>query len=325
MWLKIRTIEPFILGILILIRDGFNFRGYDHYGIPAAKALPKFVDFYSGSVGDLILAKIFHTYTRLSWMGLHSTLTLVCVVVIIVLGNNVSPELTRILLLSQIVTLMLQEIGFYDVITILGSVVIAFGIEYRFIVIVGTFVMASGNPQQAWVSSVCILFLCFTTYRYKAMIWNSIFCFLTSSVLLVLNFAWSSGHGRETYLSPEIVKHAIRNFVFAIPYSIISFLGVVIIVLILVWKDLAVISKIGILVSIIIIPSIASAIALDGSRVPICVGAASTIIFLKDNFKSKTFILPPFYYSIMLFFPTLLVWGNGQVLLPWSRLFRVFG
>lgn len=62
--------------LLIILRNGINFIGYDFYGIEWARKWPEPVSVYSvENSGDLILAKLFSTYTRASWMVLHLLLT----------------------------------------------------------------------------------------------------------------------------------------------------------------------------------------------------------------------------------------------------------
>jgi len=318
---------PFVI-VLAVLKAGINFRGYDFYGIPAAKIFPHFYQFYSTSFGDLALAHIFHIYQRWSWMTLHIFLTLTYFIILcrsylrskVVVGDK---TVFFLLIFSQITTLSLQEIGFYDILMLLGSLIAIANVSKIFKFSFGVILMSSGNPEQSFMALTLLSIISLFIVKSK-LIRRNIFIgvFLTISILFVTTF-WSQGAGRESYLGSEILRTATKNFILSFPYSILAILGPLSFIIFASKKYLDKKEYLTFLFSVIFIPALLSAIALDGSRVAICVSAAPLIYFLKFLVDEKNFKLDPKDWVFMVLFPPILVWGPGVLSISWQRLFSI--
>ena len=320
--------NPKFLLFFVILKDGINFRGYDHYGIPAAKSLPHFVDFYSTSYGDLVISHLLHTYSRFSWVILHTLLTIILILLLFYIGISAknrksNDSLLFLLLLSQLTTLALQEIGFYDIVTLIGGLLAAINVRKRVPFLLSVLVLNSGNPEQSFISILSLLILVFLFEKDRRTFLNVFLGLFLSLINLIFVFLWSKGNGRESYLGPEILKASLHSFLIAMPFSVLAILGCLNFLVFAFRKFLSRTEMTAFITSIIFIPGVLSAIALDGSRVAVSISCAPLIYILKFMVEERNFRIDNRDKMFMFLFPSILVWGPGVVSLPWGRFFRL--
>lgn len=323
------------LFLVIIFRNGINFIGYDYYAIEWARQWPKPISVYSvENSGDLILAKIFSTYSRVSWMILHLMLTFVLFVLVFFycsferISIKQKQTLFLLILTCPLTMLVFQEIGWHDVVTIIGALILAFGKKTRSRIL-GILIMCAGNTPQAIVAA--FLFGCLLNaienYDKKVNV-KSFVPFIISTMLWIFQRFWLGSTGREgEILEPSFWLYSVKGFLIASPLYLYAILGPLWFISSDVWKKLKMFPKkqtLIIMTILVLIPGAFGIITTDSSRDALCIMSPLLFWFLRYMVVELQLILRHTQKIALILMPCFLVYREGVIIPPWSILQRFF-
>ncbi len=328
------NLTVFILIIAIVARNGVNFWGYDHYAIAWSKVWPKPVSVFSvENSGNLILAKLFNVDTRLGWMALHILLTILVALLIVIfislqeMTSDQKRTLFFLLAASQIAVMLSQEIGYFDVITILGATLLGFA-RNNSLRLLGAFVMCSGNMSQALVATFLFGILVIVlkpkdkipriAYLYPAFL---------AAVIWLLGRLWLSGSGRASEFGPSMWLYSFKGFLVSPSLFLYSLLGSLWLLTPLFWKALTICGKkraLLVVLLVLVIPGIFGVATTESSRDALLILSPSFIYLMRYLVSECGLILNKGQTIAICLFPAFLIWREGAVVEPWSILHRLF-
>jgi len=321
--------------LVIILRNGINFIGYDFYGIEWARKWPEPVSVYSvENSGDLILAKLFSTYTRASWMVLHLLMTVLFFLAAFFFCSferaSIKQKQTLFLLIltSPLSMLLLQEIGWHDVVTITGALILAFG-KNTPSRLLGILIMCTGNTPQAMVASLLFGFLVnIFEFRNQLINFRIFLPFIFSTIFWIFQRFWLGSTGREgEILEPSFWLYSVKGFLVASPLFLYALLGPLWVIAPNVWAKLRILPKkraLLILTILLLIPCIFGIITTDSSRDSLCVMSPLLFWFLRRMVIEQQLILRQTQKIALILMPCFLVYREGQIIPPWSILERFF-
>lgn len=321
--------------LAIILRNGINFIGYDYYGIEWARKWPEPISVYSvENSGDLILAKLFSTYTRVSWMALHSILTLLffALAFFVCSFERISIKqkqtLFFLILICPLTMLVLQEIGWHDVLTIIGALILAFG-KRTAPRMLGILIMCSGNTPQAMVASLLFgSLLNIFEYHNKRINLKYFIPFIFSVIIWVFQRFWLGSTGREgEFLQPSFWLYSAKGFLIASPLYLYALLGPLWLIAPDVWRKLKIFPKkqsLIIIVVLVLIPGVFGIITTDSSRDALCIMSPLLLWFFRYLVIEQQLILRRTQKIALILLPCFLVYRQGQIIPPWSVLERFF-
>lgn len=324
---------PFIL--LLTLRNGVNFWGYDHYALAWAKEWPKPISQFSvENSGNLILAKIFSVDSRFSWMALHSLLTVFFIVLAMIFISreklSISQKRTLFILVSTspLTMMLMQEIGYFDVITIIGALILAFGNSIT-VKILGTIVMCSGNTPQTLIATLLLgILVSITQVRRKHLANINLFLpFIVAVAIWVLERFWLGGQGREAEFGPGMWLYSFKGFLIASPLYLYALLGPIWFVVPLALEKLRGFSPRRILLIftvLILIPALFGVITTESTRDALCIMSPALLWFFKYLVSEHQFVVSRMQILALVLMPSFLVWRQGEIVEPWSVLHRFF-
>ena len=321
--------------LILIFKNGINFFGYDNYAISWAKAWPKPVSHFSvENFGTIALAKIFSIETRLSWMTLHVFLSALFYVVIFyclrvnkVLQNQ-RQTIIFLILVSPLTTIVMQEIGYFDILTLIGSAVLALSETTRF-KLLGTFVMCAGHTPQALVATFLYALFVYIVKHYKDKFQVKIaFPFVLSLAIWLIEQKWlGTTPGRTTEFVVSSWIAAIKGFLVSAPLFLYSILGPLWILAHEVYKVLDLkmrVQKYCVFAIFLFFPILFGVITLEATRVTVCLLAPMLIWLIKYLVVEKNFSMTFEKKYLLLFLPSLLIWRFGEVVAPWAELKQFF-
>ena len=326
----------FIAIILILIlKNGINFFGYDNYAISWAKVWPKPVSHFSvENFGTIALAKFFSIDTRLSWMALHIFLSVLFYVVIFfclrvnkVLQNQ-RQTIIFLILVSPLTTIVMQEIGYFDILTLIGSAILALSETTRF-KLVGTFVMCAGHTPQALVATFLYALFVYMVKHYKEKFHIKLaFPFVLSLGIWLFEQRWlGTTPGRTTEFDFSAWIVATKGFLISAPLFIYSILGPLWILSYQVYKVLDLkkrLQKYFAFVIFLFFPILFGVITVEATRVTVCLIAPMLIWLIKYLVLELNLSVTSEKKYLLIFLPSFLIWRFGEVVAPWTELKQFF-
>lgn len=324
---------PFSL--LLILRNGINFWGYDHYAIEWAKEWPKPISQFSvEDSGNLILAKLFGIESRISWMILHILLTgfFILLAMILIsresLTNNQKRTLFILVLVSPLTMMLMQEIGYFDVITIIGALILAFGNNMK-IKVLGTIIMCSGNTPQTLIATLLLGVLIALTQNRKRLIidFRLFIPFAVACLIWILERFWLGGLGREAEFGPGMWLHSSKGFLIASPLYLYALLGPIWLIVPAVMEKLSDFSAkriFFIFTALIFIPALFGIVTTESTRDALCIMSPALFWFFKYLVSEHQFVLFRAQVLALGLMPSFLVWREGAIVAPWGVLHRFF-
>jgi hypothetical protein len=240
--------------------------------LPASKSLPRPEGYFSASLGNLAIAKILGVRSVNSWIALHVLLLIAVLLFVAFIARQsyLAPAGILILFIATIPVTgtLFSTIGKYDVITFLGAVIVGLT-RQRTSMLAGTLIMLLGNPEQAVVALVCLLIVSgIEEFRLPRSLIRSCLIFSIFFYLGIQIWMISSGvMSNRITLLPLWLGKSLSSFINAPFNNIWSWYGPVWLVI------LATILKVfgnerrRLLVSVLIIPGVATIVTADGLRV----------------------------------------------------------
>jgi hypothetical protein len=323
------------LFFVLVLRNGINFIGQDYYAIEWAKKWPNPVSTYSvENFGNIALAKLFSVETQVSWMVLHSILSLILLFLLIVFCHQENASIKQkqtllfLTLTSPLTMMIMQQIGWHDVLTILGAMILAFG-DKTSVRILGTVIMCSGNTPQALVATLLFGLLLNTVQNFKKKNELKFFIpFIVSLSVWLFERFWLGGAGRESeFFSPGFWLYSIKGFLIASPLYLYAILGPLWLIAPNVWQKLKAIPKkqtLMIVTILLLIPGVFGIITTDSSRDALCIMSPLLLWFLRYLVIEQQLVLRQGQIIGLILMPCFLVYREGQIIPPWSILDRLF-
>jgi len=324
----------FPICLLIVIRNGINFWGYDYYALEWVKVWPKPVHVFSvENSGDIFLAKIFLVNSRLSWMVLHVALTMIFFIVLFffVSLEKISSYKKRnfyfLILVSPATMLLLQEIGNYDVVTMIGSLILAFSKNLK-VRVLGTFILCAGNTPQALV--ITLLFGLFINLMQFSLFKNNFKNFIPFIISLLIWLAekfWLNGLGRAAEYNYGQWAYSFKGFLIASPLFLYALLGPIWLISFNVWESLKVYTikdRTKILIFLLVIPGLFGIFTGDSTRDALCIMSPVFFWLIKYLIIERDLVITHKLKIMMCFAPCFLVWREGQIIPPWGELAKIF-
>lgn len=268
-----------LLLLWTILRNGIRIQGPGELGLKAAEAFPKASYYVSESFGPLLIAKLFGLDTAFKWSTVYlvSTLLLIfcayfwsikhfnSVGLVVILFFSVSPYSIN----------LLNQIGHYDLFTISGWLIYFYALQKkkRTLNIIGLLVAISGNPEQALLSTVSLYILStiegdeVTKKKFR----NDLVIALCLFILIQFWLIYFGAGGRVLLVVLYFVK-STSYFLINFPNSVTSLYGIfwlpiIYYIFTLNFKT----HKIKAVLSLILIPMIATALAVDGTRIFSCI------------------------------------------------------
>jgi len=272
-------LQSLIITIWVILRNGLRISGPGELGLESLQLFPRARYYVSESFGPLIIGKIFQLNTWQRWSNFYLIITLLIIFfgifLLISKLHQVGFLLSIALSVSPIATTILAQIGHYDSFTIFGWLIyiIAFRSNKKFLRLVGLTIAISGNPTQTLISIICVFLL---SKVYQRNTDQKTFAKDFLFVLIFYGFiqSWLTYYEVSSRLL-ILPLYVVKSFTFLLqtfPYSISSLYGIL---WIFIFYCLFMINgknkKIQFGVVVIIIPFLATLLAVDGTRVFACI------------------------------------------------------
>jgi hypothetical protein len=278
------TLVVFI-GLLGILRTGFYWYQTDWAILrDQISIFPEALTWQATSWGNLAIARLFGFSEPWHWYGMHAVLTLLAFLLPLFLIRSLSQRGFAVFLflwaLAPVWSTLLMWIGFYDVLTVIGGILIALG-SRSWMIVLGAVIMSSGNPEQAILACVAYLILTITPQlrdRRRAAIVATIFA-AAAYVPVRIWMTSQDALSRDEHL--RSVADGIRFIVNDWPSSIFWWYGVLWILVALFvlaqrgWTILAA------LMGLIGIPAAAVLVTHDGNRVFWMVSIVTTMAMIR--------------------------------------------
>ena len=277
--------------------------------LPAANHLPRPLGYFSESLGNLILARIFRISDEQGWVILHFVIIFLVLGIVSYILHSKKYLNRKIMLLiifsTPALPSMLQTIGSYDIFTFLGCALFIL-LESKIGTFIAAFIMVLGNPEQSILVFTCVFILSlipnFREWREKAITGIS-----TSISIWILIQIWMfAEHVPATRLTliPNFIDLAIMKFWSDPMLNLWSYFGVYWIAIFIFNSYFSGKERKLFLISLLLIPLIATLITADGRRVFALISFPALTITSYQFWNKK--IRPEFEnYAIGLF---LVIW-----------------
>lgn len=271
--------QSLIITIWVVLRNGLRISGPGELGLESLQLFPKAKYYVSESFGPLIIGKIFQLNTWQRWSNFYLIITLLVIFfgifLLISKLHHVGLLLSMALSVSPIATTILAQIGHYDSFTIFGWLIyiIAFRSNKKFLRVAGLTIAISGNPTQTLISIICVLLL---SKVYQLNTDQKIFAKDFLFVIIFYGFiqSWLTYYEVSSRLL-ILPLYVVKSFTFLLqtfPNSISSLYGIL---WIYIFYCLLMINgkkrKIQFVLATIIVPFLATLLAVDGTRVFACI------------------------------------------------------
>jgi hypothetical protein len=327
-------LQTLIITIWVIIRNGLRISGPGELGLESLQLFPKARYYVSESFGPLIIGKIFQLNTWQRWSNFYLIITLLFmffgIFLLISKLNKAGVLLSIVFSVSPIATTILAQVGHYDLFTIIGWLVyiVAFRINKKFLRIAGLTIAISGNPTQSLISIICLLLLskvyeCKTDLKIltKDFLYTLIFFGVVQSWLIYYEVS------SRLLILPLYIAKSSTYLLQTFPNSIASMYGIF---WIFIFYSVFIINdrnkKIQFSFSAVILPFLATTLAVDGTRVFACVSFPILLYLLQVNKNwnllqkiSKDELLRKLLIIAFLFYPLNFVLV-GQFYQPYSEL-----
>ena len=331
-WLTLFFIPVFIA---LIFRNGINFIGQDYYALDWAKKWPKPTSIYSvENAGNIILAKLFSVDSRVSWMLMHLVLTFLLLLLVMAYCSFQESSFEQkqtiffLIITSPLTMMIMQQIGWHDVITIIGAVILAFS-DRTILRVAGTLIMCLGNTPQALVSTFLFGLLLNTILNLNTKFNLKFFVpFLCALGIWILERFWLGDVGREgEFFQPGFWIYSIKGFIIASPLYLYALLGPTWLITIKAWEKLKISHKkqsFTVITLILVIPGIFGIITIDSSRDAYCIMAPLLLWFFKYMVINQKFSLNRIQKITLILLPCFMVYRQGEIIPPWGVLEKFF-
>lgn len=240
--------------------------------LPASKALPEPIAYFSASIGNLMLARAFGVETVNQWIVLHLFFLIFVVLATCVLVHRsqlVNPGVLIIFIFSlSSISSLAGSLGKYDPVTFLGGIIFILARKNHFSLF-GAVIMSLGNPEQSILACLVLLVLSkvqyFVEWRRRALNGLIIACV----IYLVIQF-WMILHGvvsNRVTLLPYFLELSLTNFVRSPFSNMWSWFGIAWFIIISLVVYFSRRDRNLLIISILVIPSFVTVITADGARV----------------------------------------------------------
>jgi len=328
------TYMYFPIIFILVLRNGINFWGYDKYALQWVKKWPRPVSVFSvENSGDLFLAKLFGVDTRFSWIVLHIALTIIFFIVLCWLiniekiPNYKKRNILFLVLVSPITMLLMQEIGYYDVVTLIGAVIFAFRNDLK-IKLLGTLILCAGNTPQALIMTLLFgFFLHFINSTSKKFDLRNFTPFIFASSIWVLEKFWLNSLGRVLEYNYGQWSYSFKGFLIASPLFLYALLGPMWLISFNVLESLQkynISDKIGIFFCLLIIPGLFGVFTGDSTRDSLCIMSPILLWLIRYVIIEHDLVIGHNLKIMMCLAPCFLVWREGQIIPPWQELTKLF-
>lgn len=266
-------IQVFFVLSVLLIKNGLGFEIYNvkHSYLPASLQLPDPYGYFSASLGNLILARMVGVDSVYEWIVLHSFLVVLVYLIAIYLIFRSSLSSSSILLLifasSGAFVSLIQTIGKYDVLIILGACIFVLA-KKNLNSLAGVSLMVLGNPEQALLATLCLAIITFLPsfefWRTRATIGILVTVIAWISIQL-----WMYVNEVESRLAvlDYFLGLSLANFLRGGLNAMWSWLGVGWLVVLMLLYLFSGRERAVIFVSLVGLPAIVTMITADGARV----------------------------------------------------------
>ncbi len=262
-----------LASVFLIVKNGVTVveGNITNFYLPAALALPLPKGYYSGSLGNLLIARAMGVEDSPTWIWLHVGLVVMTVVIGLALafktrlasGNIV----VLLLLMAPGINVLFGSIGIYDPITVLGALLLILSnrLPWR---VLGAFLMALGNPEQALLAAVCLLIL---TYFDELRSWRTtaiLACGIAGGWCLVVQ-VWlaAGGAGSRLVVLPYLLGQSLTNLFNNPGFWIWSWLGCGWLVVLAVAFSCRGRNRAVAVAALILVPMITTELTADGARV----------------------------------------------------------
>jgi hypothetical protein len=295
------TKSPVFLAALILIwtllRNGIRVQGPGELGLTALKYFPEAKYYVSESFGPLLIGKLFNLNSEYKWSisYLIATLVFIYIVNLWVLKEFKAKGFLILALfsISPYAINLLIAIGHYDLFTLVGWTIYSYAVYRKHDKLrkFALFLAISGNPEQAFLSSIGLFLLSLKTKKlneksiFKTDLIISLIIFLMVQIWLI-NF----GAGGRVLLVILFLVKSTTFFVQTFPNSLTSLYGIFWpLVIFYILKSTNNRLRFINLISLIVIPFFATIVAVDGTRIFACISLPLILNILSDSDINKFF------------------------------------
>src|SRR5687768_6321024 len=279
-----------LLLLMTLLRNGIYVSWNKGILLEASQSFPHGKGWIYESWAYLAVPRLFGISSLGAWALYHLALTAAFFGGIFVTARSMSRD-GRLLFVasvftSSLPTILFYNVGWYDVLMLLGAVVVAAG-RRPASAVVGTLVMSGGNPVQTVVAGIALT-LTSAGGRWKVLGRRSLIVLGTASVGYVGTAIWVQVASIESRgdLLRENVLPSIHAFVDGMPVAIFAWYGgawLVVAALILGPYDGW--SRLLSLTGLVVVPAVASILTLDGTRVFASIAALPFLVALTQHFR----------------------------------------
>ena len=328
----------FLLLAFLMVKNGIHPIGTEwiNWVYSAGKKFPEPENYFSYSIIPIIFAKILNYPPYLIWWIVFLALTLIFYFLLIINIKKIAgAEFKKTLLIFfsfPFLTTPLYYLGHYDLITISGALIAGLT-KSKKMVVLGALVAIGSNPEQAIMTSICVVIFSLGTnssfHKFIAKIW------LTLSLcgyLLLKLFIGTSHDGNRINIIIGQLKDVIPDSIGRINLITFSVFGLGWVFIFLAHKVTEDFShRLFVSLGSVILPICLSILILDRTRVGIAVGALPIVLFIKFIFdfepaKNALINKINFEYLIIAFMlvPTIFIDTDGSVRLPYLEFIHKF-
>ena len=320
--------------LFVVFRNGLNYWGYDYYALTWSAAWPEPLSVFSvENFGNLAIAHLLGVDTRLGWVSLHVGLTVAFFLLLVHFVNreivevNAKQSLFVALLASPLSMMLMQEIGYFDVLTLIGALLMATA-KSHWAQIIGAIVMASGNTPQALVGTFIFCFsVALLTPRTLKRHLRGFLPFIVVCGVWLVERLWLNGIGRTEEFGPGMWSYSFKGFLVASPLFFYSLVGPLVLLLPKIHARIGHSLRsreIQVVISFILIPGLFGIITTESTRDSLCIMAPSLMWFLRREVFCHGLRITRWEFLGLCLLPCFLIWRQGQLIEPWSILRRVF-
>lgn len=328
------TPSVLFLSFIVTLRNGINFWGYDYYAIDWSKHWPQPLSVFSvENSGDLALAHFLKIDTRIEWFLLHLFLTFLFFALIIyfvnkeIVNNIQKRHLFLVLLATPLSMMIMQEIGYFDVVTILGAIILANSNRLPF-ALLGAAVMSAGNTPQAMIA---IFIFSLSLYCLRMPLHKNVFFHSAPFLVVVLIWIgerfWLNGTGRTEEFGPSMWSYSFKGFLIASPLFLYVLLGPLVVLLPKIHTRIKASSnpkELWVWVFVVVVPGIFGVVTTESTRDALCIMAPTILWLLRREIVIHKLVLSRWEIAGIVLLPSFLIWRQGESVEPWSILRRTF-
>lgn len=241
--------------------------------------------------------------------------------------NDKKRNIFFLILVSPITMILMQEIGYYDVITITGSLIFAFRNNLIFRLL-GTVILCAGNTPQALVITLLFgFFINFMNFSSKKIDFKGFIPFVFALIIWVLEKFWLGGLGRVSEYNYGQWSYSFKGFLIASPLFIYAILGPLWLISFNVLETLKrnrTTDIIKIFIVLLLVPGLFGMFTGDSTRDTLCIMSPMLFWLIKYLVIERNLVIGYNLKIMMCLAPCYLVWREGQIVSPWGELTKIF-